>query len=393
MTAPSSPWEFPIDLRIYDFRPQLSDAERKALQIANDRLKSAQNPWCKATSRSLTRLVVPIRDVLATFGLREVDIRRTVNFMLKSMARLGTVYWVWSYDTWRDVFLSARDLNRSTLGRTNVLILAYVFGEIYNFREFGRVHHTVLAKHLFGEQMIDNAQEQIHVRLVQWGYSENDQQHLRDALCLLLLICGSPHIEQITNDALKLCYQQYAPKAIRRYVGLISRVLTDMGIVPPGLKLISSDRGLQTHPTDGVSPEWVSWCQRWKATTTISARGKQGYFYNLMLAGRWLATHHPDIIAPNAVDTRTCCRICSKCERVAIWRFRLRRSPNTYKETTCAIFSVKYPQVSKYFFAGLPRMGMDPYPFYPAALSQSTEFTRTSLTRSTELFPMISGRS
>ena len=292
-------WSWPISLEQYDCSPDLSAQEQVGLLAAVDLLKHGQSPWRSHTKIQLHRLVPPLQSAFTAVTASESAQRETTNFLLKVMHQRQTSYWAWSREEWRDVFaLAASKPGHATQGRVELMAVAYLLGNVRCFYDFGRLHHTVLAKRLFGHEQVNHALERIYGELATWGYRDKDKQQLLDTLTVLQLLCGSPALEAITQQALEDCHQIYLPKAMHRFVVRISKVLAHWHIVEQALVTKTNDPRPTTITIAGVHPDWLAWCQRWKATSTISSKCKQGYYYGLLQAGRWLTEHHPDITSP-----------------------------------------------------------------------------------------------
>jgi hypothetical protein len=292
-------WSWPLSLEAYDRCPALSPQEQEGLRLAIDLLNHGQSPWRPNTKIRLRRLVPPLQAALTAVAAPESSQRETTNFLLRAMDQRGTSYWAWNRAAWRDVFaMAASRPGRATNGRVELMAVAYLLGGVRCFYDFGRLHHTNLAKRLFGRERVDEALRRIYDELTTWGYRDKSTQQLLDTLTVLQLLCGSPYPEAITRQALEACHQVYLPLPMHRFVVRISKVLTHWHVIEQPLTPHTNDPRPTTVTIAGVHPDWLTWCQRWKATSTITSKSKQGYYYGLLQAGRWLAEHHPQITSP-----------------------------------------------------------------------------------------------
>lgn len=68
----------------------------------------------------------------------------------------------------------------------------------------------------------------------------------------------------------------------------------------PSYPLATYRKVPQTDPAlvTGIVCEWVSWCQRWFDTSTLSLNTRQNIYRLLLRVGRWLAQNHPNITSP-----------------------------------------------------------------------------------------------
>src|SRR5260370_980473 len=55
---------------------------------------------------------------------------------------------------------------------------------------------------------------------------------------------------------------------------------------------------LRYRASDGVRPEWLDYCQRWRATSTSAPSTREHVYYRILKCGRWLADKHPKLAGP-----------------------------------------------------------------------------------------------
>ncbi len=75
-------------------------------------------------------------------------------------------------------------------------------------------------------------------------------------------------------------------------------MLLNLGLIHQPLLLTDEDHLPPLKTLTGIAPEWVTLCQRWRATSTLARTTIQGLYYSLLKAGRWLAVTHPDVVSP-----------------------------------------------------------------------------------------------
>jgi hypothetical protein len=92
---------------------------------------------------------------------------------------------------------------------------------------------------------------------------------LSAVLGALMLENGDPRLESFTEELLKHG-QQHRTEGIARAIGKVSHGLAAMGILSRPLRM----RGYTgwKRKTDGIAPEWVQWCQRWRETSVLRLR-------------------------------------------------------------------------------------------------------------------------
>lgn len=292
-------WRCPVDLSRYDRTPELSEAERTALHQCCDRLMRSRNPWCQVTRVTLERLMVPIREALQAVNARPAACRRTVNALLKEMHRRQSSYWVWQPADWYTVLQSHFPAGEQRkAGVVDLMAVAYLLAGLRQFRACGRVHHSVLAKRLFGTDYVEAAFAPVFDHLRRWGYADSEAKHLRYALTALLLDNGSPHLEDLTLADMAAYREQHLPAYLQRYAVRISKVLHELGYLKQALPRLTHDPRQPATTRAGVHPDWLDWCDRWLTTTTLSPKTRQGYYYGLLGTGRWLMQFHPSVTSP-----------------------------------------------------------------------------------------------
>ncbi len=115
--ASSSRWQSLLDARLYDRDPVLSPGELDALERVE---RHSVGEWPPDLYEALDRLLRPIRDMLELSGVSSdvrIDIRR---FLAIQMRRIGTAFWGWTLDNWREA------LGRCFLHhRPQVLLVGY----------------------------------------------------------------------------------------------------------------------------------------------------------------------------------------------------------------------------------------------------------------------------
>jgi integrase len=289
-----SAWSWPVPLETYDRRPELDLHERAALADSVERMSRFQTPLVGNVQTCLQRLTTPLWAALAATGTSTETAQQTVNFLLHQMHQRKTSYWVWPALEWGEV----ADLSVSAHGtKTSLLCVAYLLGAMRQFYACGKVYHTVIAQRVFGEAVVASLIERIEQTLVGWGYCTEEQARIENAMTGLMLLNGNPAPESMSYDLLE-SFRTLCPWALKRYVTRISNVFAEWGILETGLPPLLNDPRPKTTTIAGIAPEWVALCQRWKQTSTMRPQVKQGYYYVLLQAGRWLREFYPHVTKP-----------------------------------------------------------------------------------------------
>ena len=293
--APSG-WQWPLDVGLYDRDSVLTPEELDALERVE---RHCVGEWPPDLYEALGRLLRPIRDVLELSGVINdvrIDIRR---FLAIEMRRVGTAFWGWALDNWRE------SLGRCLLHhRPHVLLVAYQLCGFYRLHDLVGIYlQYPFAARAFGGEALDAVLGRLHGALIGWGYKECEanRARLRRATCELLLWNRSPLLEDLTPEVLDEVLSEPRLAAHRPILLRISRALLHLGVIDrPPLAAVSPE-GLMRNPhpsSPGVPQEWAGWCWRWHRTSTLSPKARYQHYRRLLKVGRWLGEAHPRVASP-----------------------------------------------------------------------------------------------
>ena len=139
-----------------------------------------------------------------------------------------------------------------------------------------------------------------------WGLLCQEDLALYSVVREALLLNRSPYLDDLTYDLLLDMRERTETIAIKRALGTFSCSLHALGIlnktlpeVPvPSTKRVAHPQKLLIDGTDTVAPEWLAYCQRWHATSTLTYSTRQQYYGILLKTGRWLTQEHPKYVEP-----------------------------------------------------------------------------------------------
>lgn len=314
MTAhPASParWSWPLNPMAYDRRPALTDAERSEMdKLVNRRKKSPQLFEQGAVvdiplDHPLQRLLRPIIDVWQVAGVDRQELTDGVGFLIEEMQRRQLTYWAWTKADWIALisinFFTFRDqYHKSKACRLFLVLFSYLLIEITDLRLLSQTSVTLLARRIFPLR-IEEAIHQVCGELTHWGYTKyRVDGRFTNALCLLLLAQHSPYPSDLSTALLEQVRRSSVSSYLKEQLFALSRVLVKLGCIEQTLeKEIYQDRGgCYRDKLEGVPDVWNYWCQRWVKTSTLTLKTRRSSFRNLIKAGRWVATTHPDQVDP-----------------------------------------------------------------------------------------------
>lgn len=191
------------------------------------------------------------------------------------------------------------------LCRQQVLTVGYLLCGFTHFHLLGGFTRESLANVTFGQKRMEDAIQRIHEGMCLWGYANKGDLAVASATREALLLNQSPHLEDLTYDFLLKMRERTETLAIRRAVGKLSCALVGLGLfdrtLPHGpLPLEKKAQPVKRllEGTSTVAPQWLSYCQRWYETSTLTRPTRyQSYCYLLRL-GRWLTQEHPEALNP-----------------------------------------------------------------------------------------------
>src|SRR5437588_758171 len=92
------------------------------------------------------------------------------------------------------------------------------------------------------------------------------------------------------------------------------------GIIPSVLSF--SAEPSSEAAKEGVHPTWLSWCQRWRDHAANALRTKRHVYYTLLLVGRWLAHHHPNITSPDQWTAELAVELVAAVDQMKVGEWR-----------------------------------------------------------------------
>jgi hypothetical protein len=149
---------------------------------------------------------------------------------------------------------------------------------------------------------VEAAIKQLQEAMRSWGYhSSNLEVELPRLIAKLLLANYSPYPDDLTSEVVTFVYEKNVPESARELYVALSRCLTSLGLIDKALPAAGCRKIANAQTSDsipGVSTEWVTWCQRWYNTATVSYKYRNAVFNHLLMVGRWLMEKHPEITSP-----------------------------------------------------------------------------------------------
>jgi site-specific recombinase XerD len=306
-TVPSSQveeWSWPIDPSRYDRTSRLRTKEVSALFYLAARTRVFGH-FPEHVSEALQRLLKPVDDVMDIVRPPRQTRAGTMTVLILEMHRRQISFWGWTHDDWCEVLCSSKKTFEQHYPTTNghnrqmLFLTGYLLRLFDDFRSLGVIDRMAMTSRIFGRPRVQAAIKQVVDLLLSWGYGRLRAHDIQWALCQVLLANKSPRLQDITVDILEAERKQTTRHGRSSFL-VLSRALAGLGIISRPLEHPS--KRLRDRPQGdariGVSPEWVTWVERWRATCTFQPSSRQRIYLMLLKAGRWVTTTHPDCVSP-----------------------------------------------------------------------------------------------
>ncbi len=309
----SSPQHSPVDISCYERMIHFSEQDLQAISIVTKKApNTGYNRWRPGAYPNLEPLVFPLFDMICRIDGpvdgpgRHNIVCGSISILLREMYQRKTSFWVWTEQEWQDVLCPSGEVfqkrHRASMElRGTMLLVAYVFGGFVNFSSIGVYRPAQLAIKVFGPQAVQQSLDRIHHCLRQSGYSEKTCRLTHCCICEALLISKNPALESITREILTTVRRRSFEHArSTKYSYAVSVALTHLGILDRPLLIEERWKNVPVEELAlrGIAPEWVSWCKKWRETSTRQPAPRTTVYYQLLTAGRWLAGVHPTITSP-----------------------------------------------------------------------------------------------
>jgi len=308
-TKPS--WCLAVKRDKYDHSVSLTENEKTALS----ELFSSRYRWGDQSKEgvirlksALHRLLVPLRDALASVDGDASSKDAAVAALLRACGREQSSFWGWNEDTWSRVLGTTQtqffQTNRIVADgdiRQYMAAAAYLLDCFTDIRLMGAFKRTHLARKVFGRSAVESAIAAVKGVLIGWGYSTTKFTPLEAAVCEALLLNRSPHLHDLSTEKLAE-FRRWAPKCRQGHYLQLSKALAVMGLIATPLERIEDPNAkviaTRLIQTGSIHPDWMRWIRRWEESSTLAPATRRQIRLCLFKVGRWLQIHHPEVNKP-----------------------------------------------------------------------------------------------
>ncbi len=291
----------------WDTRPEFAAGELEALDALVSHFRQGGKHWPPYILKRISRLLLPLRDTLIRMHAARAPYNSAIHDITLEMQRTRKTYWSWTQEEWSEVICSSEGEFRLRFGasgncRQYVMALAWLLCDFERLNSCGVFYQYRLCLKVFGRQNTDDAVSKLDKLMTAIGYAPPDARShsVRNAMCMAMLLQREPRPEHINVDTLRNIATA-GPAYLREASATLSRILASPGSIAEGFDHRVSKR--QRPPgeyaaVNDVPAEWLSWCERWRATSVLRPTSIQACWYGLLKCGRWLAACYPTCVSP-----------------------------------------------------------------------------------------------
>lgn len=306
-----------FDTARYVRRDSLSDVEQAVL---SNHLYRSDWPYLQSI---VPDFITPLIDLVAHSGVSERLAVPSVAAILWHVSKTGLPYWCWSETQWLDL------LNIRAGSRPYLAAVAYHLGGFHTPQRIAKFRQSAIyASFIFGHSIFESEHARLSQVLKSLGYEARHlKQFLSSVLGALMLENGDPRLENFT-EALLLKGQAHRSEGVARSVGKVSHGLAALGILEKPLRM-RSYVSWRTKSIEGIDPDWVKWCRRWRDTSTLHPRTRESNYSFILRTGIWLAREQPGVSSPVDWSLSTCAAFIAAVDRMTVGEWTLESGRGT----------------------------------------------------------------
>ncbi|WP_272577123.1 tyrosine-type recombinase/integrase [Providencia sp. PROV274] len=363
----------PFDRLRYILSDMLTEDERIAISNVTRR-----HHYLRQTNPEPS-LLKPLIDIAALSGLSTEIINKALRAMLLKTHEENLPCWKWPLSIWEKL------LSQHRLSGPLIAAFAYHLGPIQQPLNLPRCRQSILyACAIYGHDIVHFELNRLMNVLTTLGYSSQHQERtLSTVLGTLILENGDPRLETFTEALLKQG-QAHRTEGIARAIGKVSHGLSSMGILEKPLRMRGYS-GWKEKKTEGIAPEWVYWCQRWRDTSVLRPRTRETNYSFILRIGLWLAKEQAHICEPKDWTMSTCASFIAALNKITVDEWSLdpietrRVSPRSGQlmksnSRSCFLYALRRFFID-YELWGWGRLNLRPY--HHLALPKTPSFHRT----------------
>ena len=142
-----------------------------------------------------------------------------------------------------------------------------------------------------------------HLRLrdvmARLGYRDSGTGYsLPRCVAEILVWHRAPTLAAATDESIARFAEGSISATSRKVLYGVSAGLAELGILASPIPYRSTTRRNEAG-TPGCPPEWLTWINRWRSSSSLSPSTRAAFHAALVVTGRWLARCHPGISSPS----------------------------------------------------------------------------------------------
>jgi hypothetical protein len=287
-----------LDLSRYDRTPRFT--EREQLRIAA--VAEGESLHLRLED-PLVRLLDPLKACLLLTKAQPSQ-HSLLRHLVAEMHATQTVFWAWREEAWTSVYHRCKEARTAANTLQHVLAMAALLCgvDLPKLRNQERriLRRRSLAIKVFGREEVDGSIVKVQTELKRLGYTGYFHLEVRNALCELFLVHGTADVANLTAQSLEGLRCQECAYSLKQATFMLSHAFVALGIMQSPLRPYVAPQGVKRQVEHcGISPEWLSWCDRWYATSTLRLSTRQSTRSRLLVVGRWLKIVHPEVSRPD----------------------------------------------------------------------------------------------
>jgi integrase len=309
---PPSRWQLPIHPEMYlDRHPHLTDEEKELMQqYATAPASFMTGGRARNVLHRLERFEAPFMDIVHLTSPMDTTVTAARRYLFTWMGRTERAFWTWPKEIWVEAIQHAPGAKHASGTRFWMLLLAYLFCDMLYVGT--ATAYWPMAETIFGRELAEAGVNKVRTQLTSIGYAGDQRKEgrLRWITALCMLVNRNPLLETFsaqlltTVDDLLPAISGAGHTQGRWALLRLQTALCYLGVLDePVLLDLSQQKTLylparwQNDPT--VDPIWLAWvCAFYDQTPSYDERRRRQMCYSLLMAGRWLKQHHPEIREP-----------------------------------------------------------------------------------------------
>ena len=286
-----------FDVSCFDRTPEFTTPEREriaAVAVGETLHLRLDDP--------LARLLQPLKACLRLTHAQPSQ-HSVLRHLVAEMHDTKTVFWVWKEETWTSLYRRCKGAQTTSNTLQHVLAMAALLCAVdlpgLRNQERRILRRRSLTTKIFGLEVVDRSINRVQAELKRLGYTGYFHLEVQNALCELFLVNRSAELATLTAESLEYLRKQECAYGLKQATFMLSHAFVALGIMSSPMAPYVSLKPRRRVDFTSISPEWMSWCERWYETSTLRQSSRRSVRCRLRVVGRWLQKVHPEVSRPD----------------------------------------------------------------------------------------------